>query len=80
MTMVKTTVYLDIDLALRLRQLAAIQKRTKAGLIREVLGEYAKKAKRPMPKGVGAYSSGRNDVGERAEEILMQAVKEGRWP
>lgn len=78
--MVKTTVYLDPGLAVLLRHLARVQKRAQAELIREALTEYAQKAPRPKPQGIGKFRSGRSDVSERAEELLRQAVVEGRWP
>ena len=78
--MVKTTLYLDSGVAIALRQLAAGQGRSQSELIREVLADYARRAKRPMPKGVGAYRSGRPDIGQRAKQLLRQAVRERRWP
>ena len=78
--MTKTTVYLDPEIALALRQLAAVKGRTQAELIREALATYARKAARPKPKGLGRYRSGRRDVSERADELLRRAVKDRRWP
>lgn len=69
--MVKTTLYLDETTMLRLRQLSKKQGRQQSALIREALDAYLdRNDKRPMPKGVGAYSSGRSDISERAEELL----------
>ena len=78
--MVKTTVYLDPDVALALRQMAAVQGRSQAELIREALASYTRQVARPQPKGIGAYSSGRSDVSERADELLRKATQEGKWP
>lgn len=78
--MVKTTVYLDPETALALRQLASSQGRSQAELIREALTLYARQATRPKPPGIGKYQSGRTDVSERAEELLRKAVREKRWP
>ena len=32
--------------------------------------------KRPAPKGVGMYDSGRSDISERAEELLFKKASE----
>lgn len=73
--MVKTTVYLDETIALRIRQLAKTKGRSQAEVIRDALETYTRDVERPRPKGIGAYSSGRSDVSERAEEILREAAR-----
>ncbi|MBI3666758.1 MAG: ribbon-helix-helix protein, CopG family [Acidobacteria bacterium] len=78
--MTKTTVYLDPDIALALRQLAAVKGRTQAELIREAIASYTQKGVRPKPRGIGRYRSGRKDVSQRAEELLRGAVRNRRWP
>ena len=78
--MVKTTLYLDPEIAVTLRQLAAGQGQTQSKLIRDVLAKYAHQAKRPDPKGVGAYRSGSPDIGQRSKELVRKAVRERRWP
>jgi predicted transcriptional regulator len=76
----KTTVYLENDLALTVRQLAATQGRSQAELIRDALETYTRRhSKKPVSRGFGKYSSGEADVSERAEEILMDAARRGRW-
>ena len=77
--MVKTTVYLDGEAALALRQLAALRGRPQAELIREALAAYTKQTSRPMPKGLGKYRSGEPDVAQRAKDILRKAAKKGGW-
>ncbi len=77
--MVKTTVYLDPDIVLALRQMAETQGRSQAELIRDALQAYARKRKRPLPGGLGKYDSGETDVSERAEDILRDAAQRGRW-
>jgi len=77
--MVKTTVYLESDTALALRRMAEAQGRSQAELIRDALKEYAKRGKRPLPTGLGKYDSGETGVSERAEGILREAAKSGRW-
>jgi len=77
--MTKTTVYLDPDTVLALRQMAETQGRSQAELIRDALHAYTRKGKRPLPSGLGKYDSGETNVSERAKEILRQAARKGRW-
>lgn len=78
--MIKTTVYMDSEVALTLRQLAAVQRRSQAEIIRDAILAYTSKtAVRPRPKGVGAYQSGRSDISERAEELMRRAARSRRW-
>jgi hypothetical protein len=66
----KTTLYLDPDDYRRLKRLAASRKRAPAALVREAVAEYVARHEAPMPRSLGAFSSGRNDLSERAEELL----------
>jgi predicted transcriptional regulator len=75
----KTTVYLDTDTVLALRQMAESQGRPQAELIRDALATYTRKAKRPKLPGVGEFDSGHTDTSERADELLRRAAKRGRW-
>jgi predicted transcriptional regulator len=77
--MTKTTVYLDEDLALTLRQLATSEGRAQAELIREALAEYARRRKRPAIPGIGEFDSGRTDTSQKAEQILRRAAGRGKW-
>lgn len=77
--MVKTTVYLDSEIVLSLRQMAASQGRKQAELIRDALAAYTRDGKRPLPRGLGKYDSGESDVSERAKEILTDAAKRRKW-
>jgi len=77
--MVKTTVYMDSEVALTLRQLAAIERRPQAEIIREAILAYTKSAGRPRPKGVGAYKSGHANISERAEDLMRRAARSRRW-
>ncbi len=76
--MKKTTVYLDDDVALRLRRLALDRHQPQAELIREALVEYTAAAGRPEPIGLGKYRSDRGDVARRDEELLFREMKPGR--
>lgn len=78
--MLKTTVYLDNDVALAIRQLANSEGRSQAEIIREALALYTRQAVPAKPKRIGAFRSGRSDVSERSRELIREAVKEGRWP
>jgi predicted transcriptional regulator len=75
----KTTVYLDADLAVTLRQLATSEGRAQAELIREALAEYARRRKRPAIPGIGEFDSGHTDTSQKAEQILRRAAGRGKW-
>lgn len=78
MSVVRTTVYLDPETALAIRQLAAVRGRSQAELIREAITRYTKRTARPPAKGIGKYRSGEPDVAQRAKDILG-AARRGRW-
>jgi predicted transcriptional regulator len=75
----KTTVYLDSDVALALRQMAEAQGRSQAEIIRHALETYTRKVKQPKIPGIGDFDSGHTDTSERAEQMLKRAAKRGRW-
>ncbi|HEY1757450.1 MAG TPA: CopG family transcriptional regulator [Bryobacteraceae bacterium] len=77
--MVKTTVYLDAEIVVALRQLSQQEGRSQAELIRDALAEFARTRKRPPIPGVGEFDSGETDVSARAEEILREASVQGKW-
>jgi predicted transcriptional regulator len=77
--MLKTTVYLDPGVALALKQLATVEGRSQAELIRDALTAYTRRSKRPLIPGLGEFDSGQSNVSERAEEILRQASRTGGW-
>ena len=67
----KTTVYLDPSDYRRLKSLARTRGTKAAEMIREAVAEYVvRHAPRSQPKSLGRFSSGRADLGERAEELL----------
>jgi hypothetical protein len=70
-TPLKTTVYLDpADYAL-LKEIARIENRAPAELVRAAVAEYAARHRpRRMPKSIGIGRSGRGDVSKRADELL----------
>jgi len=67
----KTTIYLDPDDYARLKSLGRGRGAKAAEMVREAVAEYVvRHAPRRQPKSLGKYSSGRPDLGERAEELL----------
>ena len=76
--MKKTTLYLDEQTDLALKQLARAQGRSQAEVIREALAVYSTSAERFLLVGVGAYRSGWSDVSARAEELLRAAACKAR--
>jgi Ribbon-helix-helix protein, copG family len=77
-SMRKTTLYLDEETDLSLKQLARAQGRSQAEVVREALAIYAAGAERPRPVGIGAYRSGRSDVSASAERLLRAAARRSR--
>jgi len=77
--MVKTTIYMDPEVALALRQMSAQEGRSQDEIIREAILAYAARSGgRPRPTGVGAYAGGRSDVSERSEELMRRAARSRR--
>jgi len=67
----KTTVYLDPCDYRRLKSLARNRGTKAAEMIREAVAEYVvRHAPRTKAKSLGRFSSGRTDIGERAEDLL----------
>ena len=77
--MVKTTVYLDAEVALQLRQLAGTEGRSQAELIREALAAYTSRGRSPLPSGAGRFRSGRGDVAGNRKSILRAAARKRAW-
>ncbi len=77
--MTKTTVYLDPEMALALRQMAEVQGRSQAEIIRQALETFTRSVKQPKIPGIGEFDSGHTDTSERAEQLLRRAAKRGRW-
>ncbi len=75
-SMVRTTVYLEEEIALALRRLADTTERSQAEIIRDALCKYVNRRQRGTSiPGVGAYRSGRSDVSRKAEQLLRKAVR-----
>lgn len=74
--MTKLTIYLEEETAAVLRQLATTEGVSEAELVRDALALYRTSRARPLPKGAGAYRSGRSDISSRAEEILRDAARD----
>jgi Ribbon-helix-helix protein, copG family len=74
--MTKLTLYLEEETAAVLKQLATTEGVSEAELVRDALALYRDSRTRPLPKGTGAYRSGRSDISSRAEEILREAARD----
>jgi hypothetical protein len=69
--MQKTTVYMDEGTYRRLKQIARARRRPPAEMVREAVAEFtARHAPHRKPRSIGAFKSGRRDLGQRAEELL----------
>jgi hypothetical protein len=81
--MEKTTLYLDAEDYRKLKRIAASRRQAPAALVREAVAEYvAQHGQVRRPRSIGAFSSGRHDISERAEDLLAgmgeRAVKPPR--
>jgi len=69
--MQKTTVYMDEETYRKLKQIARGRGRPPAEMLREAVAEYTvRHAPRRKPRSIGAFKSGRRDLGQRAEALL----------
>jgi hypothetical protein len=68
--MKRTTLYLDPDLEMRLKQETRRQKRPMADLVRDAVRRYLGEAPARTPPGGGAFASGRKDTAGRADQAL----------
>jgi predicted transcriptional regulator len=66
----KTTVYFDADDYRRLQAIAEAQGKPAAQLVREAVRSFVAANSPARPTSIGAGSSGKGDVAERAEELL----------
>ena len=77
--MLRTTVYLEEDTVLEIRQLADAENRSQAEIIRDAVKIYLDQTRvqnrRPSLPGIGTFHSGRKDVSEQAEVLLRQAAR-----
>ena len=62
----------------KLRLLADTEKRSESEIIGDALAVYAS-TRRKLPTA-GKYHSGRSDNARNPEDLLRQAVEEGKWP
>ena len=70
--MKRTTIFADEDLMSTLKSIARKEKRSLSATIRKALEEFVarRREKSPLPSFAGTGRSGRNDVAERAEDLL----------
>ena len=80
--MLKTTVYLEEQLASAIKRISASQNRSQAELIRAALAEYVSKFEhqnvRKLPSGAGAFTSRRTDVSQRVRELVHKGLRRQR--
>ena len=80
--MLKTTVSLDEETVLAIRQLAETQSRSQSEIIREALRTFFKRVRseqsRPAIRGLGAYHSGRTDGSEKVDELLRKQARNAK--
>jgi hypothetical protein len=77
--MISLTIEIDEQTAEAFRQFAAQEQRPE-GEMRDALALYFQSARRPLPRGVGQYRSGRSDVSVQVRELLHEAGRKGQWP
>jgi len=68
----RTTIYFEPELEVLLKLEMLRQKRPMAEIVREAVHAYVTREPRKKPPGAGAFSSGRADTADRAEEILAE--------
>ena len=77
--MARTTIILDDDLLLEVRQVANTNKTTIRTVVEEALRSYLEKVRPPnnsLPSFVGMVDYGRGDLSSRDEEILGELIEE----
>jgi predicted transcriptional regulator len=77
--MATITVEISGAAAEKLQHLVDAEQRSEAQIVRDALEAYAPRERR-LPKGAGKYRSGRSDTSHNVDQILKDAVKEGKWP
>ncbi len=77
--MATITIEISGPAAEKLRHLVEAEQRSEVEIVRDALEAYAP-SRRRLPKGAGKYRSGRRDTSQNVEQILRDAVKEGKWP
>jgi hypothetical protein len=69
--LLRTTVYLPEADYRRIQDLARAEGRPAADLVREAVARYGRsRSRKKLPRSLGAGRSGRDDLSERAEELL----------
>ena len=79
--MVKTTIYLDDEIAAALKGISKRSTKSQAQLIRDALRVFTRTGNPPpLPAGLGMFDSGRADTSARRKELLRQAAgSRRRW-
>lgn len=77
--MVKTTVYLEDEVAARLKRLSKETGVAQAELIREAVRKRTERVPPPLPAGMGKFRSGFTDTAANKKAILREAALNGSW-
>jgi hypothetical protein len=78
--MVKTTVYLDDEIAAALKGISRRSAKPQAQLIRDALRAFTRTDNSPpLPAGMGMFNSGHGDTAARRKELLKRAAGARRW-
>jgi hypothetical protein len=78
--MVKTTVYLDDEIAAALKGISKRSAKPQAELIREALRVFTSTGNPPpVPGGMGLFDSGHTDTAARRKDLLKRAARSRRW-
>lgn len=73
--MARTTILLDDDLLLEVKQLARTNGTTATEVIRKALKTYIRRQRQArIPSFTGVGKSGRHSISERAEEMLRRKI------
>jgi hypothetical protein len=79
--MAKTTVHLDENRALSLRDRSRRLGKPQAALIRDAIQKFASEnVPPPLPTGIGKFSSRRTDISQNYRKLVKKAVQQTRWP
>ena len=74
------TLRLTADISADRRVVLTLPPEVPTGKVELVVTVDSPPPKRPLPKGIGKYHSGKADTSERARDLLRQALTDGLRP
>ena len=77
--MSSVVVEISEPIADQLRVLADAEKRSESEIIGDALAAYVS-SRQKLPTGSGKYHSGDADSARNSDDMLRDAVKDGKWP